>query len=118
MHPLLLSWLEVRRRGTVCGAARGRTVVGRQSTRSELSSPRIYWADLRLSGGRRAPTVATVPAAAWEMIREWEESDYARLKPASETVNHELLARLTAALSQQRPQADASTSDAVPVTVI
>jgi anti-sigma factor RsiW len=57
-----------------------------------------------------------VPAAAWEMIREWEESDYARLKPASETVNHELLARLTAALSAQ--PADASPGDVVPVTVI
>ena len=59
-----------------------------------------------------------VPAAAWQMIHEWEESDYARLKPASEAVNHELLTRLTAALSEQRPPADAASGDAVPVTVI
>ncbi|MFL6213243.1 MAG: zf-HC2 domain-containing protein [Blastocatellia bacterium] len=65
-----------------------------------------------------AVEAAAVPAAAWEMIREWEESDYARPKPASEAVNHELLARLTAALSQQRPQPGVSSGDAVPVTVI
>lgn len=59
-----------------------------------------------------------VPAAAWEMISAWEESAYAQPKPASEAVNHELLARLTAALREQRPPADASSQDAVPVTVI
>jgi hypothetical protein len=60
-----------------------------------------------------------VPAAAWEMIREWEESAFARPKPASEAAGHELLAKLTTALREQRRQADSATSaDAVPVTVI
>src|SRR5205085_10437819 len=60
-----------------------------------------------------------VPAAAWEMIREWEESAFARPKPASQAVNHELLAKLTNALREQRQQAGLATSeDAVPVTVI
>jgi anti-sigma factor ChrR (cupin superfamily) len=60
-----------------------------------------------------------VPAAAWEMIREWEESAFARPKPASETAGHELLAKLTTALREQRRQAGLETSeDAVPVTVI
>jgi anti-sigma factor ChrR (cupin superfamily) len=60
-----------------------------------------------------------VPAAAWEMIREWEESAFAQPKPASEAVNHELLAKLTNALREQRQQAGLATSeDAVPVTVI
>jgi anti-sigma factor RsiW len=59
-----------------------------------------------------------VPAAAWEMIREWEESAYAQPKPAREAVNYELLARLTAALSEQRLPADASMDTAVPVTII
>jgi anti-sigma factor RsiW len=59
-----------------------------------------------------------VPAAAWEMISEWEESAYARPKPVSEAVNHELLARLTAALSEQRKPVEAISNDSVPVTVI
>ncbi|MEN3331824.1 MAG: hypothetical protein V7641_1189 [Blastocatellia bacterium] len=62
---------------------------------------------------------SAVPAAAWEMIGEWEESAFARPKPASEAVNHELLAKLTNALREQRRQADSLTSeDAVQVTVI
>jgi len=60
-----------------------------------------------------------VPAAAWEMIREWEESAFARPKPASQAVNHELLAKLTNALRERHQQAGLATSeDAVPVTVI
>ena len=60
-----------------------------------------------------------VPAAAWEMIREWEESAFARPKPASQAINHELLAKLTNALREQHQQAGLATSeDAVPVTVI
>jgi hypothetical protein len=60
-----------------------------------------------------------VPATAWEMIREWEESAFAQPKAASDAVNHELLAKLTDALREQRQQAGLATSeDAVPVTVI
>jgi hypothetical protein len=59
-----------------------------------------------------------VPAAAWEMIREWEESAFALPKPASQAVNHELLAKLTNAVREQRQQASATSEDAVPVTVI
>ncbi|HKP13398.1 MAG TPA: zf-HC2 domain-containing protein [Blastocatellia bacterium] len=59
-----------------------------------------------------------VPAAAWEMIREWEESAYAQAKPAGEAVNHELLTKLTAALRERRDQAEAAGADAVPVRVI
>src|SRR6185295_7743474 len=48
------------------------------------------------------PTAAAeadaVPAAAWEMIREWEESAFAHPKPASEAAGHELLEKLTTAL--------------------
>jgi len=62
---------------------------------------------------------SAVPAAAWEMIREWEESAFARPKPASEAIGHELLAKLTTALGEQRRQAASlAVENAVPVTVI
>lgn len=35
-----------------------------------------------------------VPAKAWEMIRDWEDSSFAQLKPASEVLGEELLNRL------------------------
>src|ERR1051325_5472729 len=34
--------------------------------------------------------VGEVPAAAWEMIREWEESSFAKPKPARETLSQEM----------------------------
>jgi hypothetical protein len=48
------------------------------------------------------PAEAAVPAAAWEMIREWEESSFANPKPASEAIGQEMLARLFNLLSEQR----------------
>lgn len=66
-----------------------------------------------------AAEAAAVPAAAWEMIREWEESAFARPKSESDAASHELLQKLTTALREQRRQADlAANDDAVPVTVI
>ena len=66
-----------------------------------------------------AAEAVAVPAAAWEMIREWEESAFAQPKPARDTADHELLQKLTAALREQRRQADlAADDDTVPVTVI
>ena len=66
-----------------------------------------------------AAASAAVPAAAWEMIREWEESAFAQPKPARDAAGHELLQKLTAALREQRRQADsAAGDDTVPVTVI
>ena len=35
-----------------------------------------------------------VPAKAWEMIRDWEDSSFAQLKPPSEVLGEELLTRL------------------------
>jgi hypothetical protein len=43
-----------------------------------------------------------VPAKAWEMIREWEESSFAKPKPASETLGQEMLAKLFNLLSEQK----------------
>lgn len=68
---------------------------------------------------RAAAEPNAVPAAAWEMIAEWEESDYARPKPSGETVGHELLAKLMKVLREQQQQTgSAASADAVPVTVI
>ena len=43
-----------------------------------------------------------VPAAAWEMIREWEESSFAKLKPESEMIGQELLSKLFGLLSERK----------------
>lgn len=42
-----------------------------------------------------------VPAKAWEMIRDWEDSSFAKLKPASEVLGQELLDRLTQLLNKR-----------------
>lgn len=60
-----------------------------------------------------------VPPAAWEMIRDWEDSEFARPKPAGAVVDHELLAKLSAALREKREmEAGARADETVPVTVI
>ena len=43
-----------------------------------------------------------VPAAVWEMIREWEESSFAKPKPASPRISQEMLAKLFKLLSEQK----------------
>lgn len=66
-----------------------------------------------------AASADAVPAAVWEMVRDWEESAYAQPKPAAEAINHELLARLTNALRERRHQeADAAGGAVVPVTIL
>ena len=39
-------------------------------------------------------TSGEVPAASWEMIREWEESSFAKPRPPVEVISQELLAKL------------------------
>jgi hypothetical protein len=46
-------------------------------------------------------TSGEVPAKAWEMIRDWEESGFAKLKPASEVLGQELLTRLAHTLHER-----------------
>lgn len=43
-----------------------------------------------------------VPAQAWEMIRDWEDSSFAQTKPAHEVLGPELLTRLTHILNEQQ----------------
>jgi len=62
-----------------------------------------------------------MPARAWEMIREWEESSFAKPKPASESIGQELLAKLSNLLSEQREQlaeAESEHAGMVPVIVV
>ena len=48
-----------------------------------------------------------VPAQAWEMIRDWEDSSFAQTKPAHEVLSKELLTRLTHILKErQDPRLD------------
>ncbi|MEK6289653.1 MAG: zf-HC2 domain-containing protein [Acidobacteriota bacterium] len=46
-----------------------------------------------------------VPAKAWEMIRDWEDSSFAKLKPATEVLSQELLTRLARILNEQAQEA-------------
>ncbi|HSB08377.1 MAG TPA: hypothetical protein VLM38_02615 [Blastocatellia bacterium] len=67
-----------------------------------------------------------VPAKAWEMIREWEESSFAELKPASEVLSGEFLEELSRALrsrERERPELNHSVSESrtgerIPVLVV
>jgi anti-sigma factor ChrR (cupin superfamily) len=65
-------------------------------------------------------TRAEMPVKTWEMIREWEESSFAKLKPTGDVINQELLERLPRILKAERRQAVSGTGDAqrVPVLVI
>lgn len=65
-------------------------------------------------------TRAEISAKAWEMISEWEESSFAKLKPARDVINQELLERLPRILKAERSHAASGTGDAqrVPVLVI
>ncbi len=47
---------------------------------------------------------AEAPEAAREMIRDWEESYYAKPRPEAETLSHEMLTRLVHLLSERREQ--------------
>lgn len=62
-----------------------------------------------------------MPARAWEMIREWEDSSFAMPKTATGAIGQELLAKLSNLLSEQRDQlseAEAENAEMVPVIVV
>jgi hypothetical protein len=61
-----------------------------------------------------------VPASAWEMIRDWEDSSFAKPKLASEVLGQDLLARLAGILHEQAKR-DASApqrDERVPVLIV
>jgi len=64
-----------------------------------------------------------VPANAWEMIRDWEDSSFAKVKPVTEVLGHELLSRLARILNEQQElRHDRDTSprrtERVPVLIV
>jgi hypothetical protein len=70
-----------------------------------------------------------VPAAAWEMVSEWQESSFAKPRPASEVIGQELLAKLFSLMSARKDwlreprstatgDAGASKQKGVPVIVV
>jgi hypothetical protein len=65
-----------------------------------------------------------VPANAWEMIRDWEDSSFAKPKLASEVLGQDLLTRLAGILNEQGERArerDASApqdAERVPVLIV
>ncbi|HVF92163.1 MAG TPA: zf-HC2 domain-containing protein [Blastocatellia bacterium] len=70
-----------------------------------------------------------VPQAAREMIRDWEESNYAKPRPEEETLSHEMLTRLVHLLGERRDQlldmkrhviesSSSREADVVPVLII
>lgn len=46
-------------------------------------------------------TAGEVPAKAWEMIRDWEDSSFAKLKPATEVLGQDLLTRVAHILNER-----------------
>ena len=51
-----------------------------------------------------SPAAAEFPSAAWELIRDWEESSFAQPKVAAYEVSQEMLARLTQLLVERREE--------------
>jgi hypothetical protein len=56
---------------------------------------------------------AEFPAAAWELIRDWEESSFAQQKSAFYGIGQEMIARLTLLLAERREELLASRREAV-----
>jgi len=69
-------------------------------------------------------TTNEVPAAAWQMIDDWENSSFGKLKPASEVLGRELLDRLAELLNErvnivaELDSSERKAADRVPVLVV
>ena len=63
----------------------------------------------------------TVSSDAWNMIRDWEESSFAKVKPANEVLGEELLTRLSGMLNEEQKrivEKEASVDKRVPVLIV
>ena len=73
---------------------------------------------------RQEKTAAEIPAVAWQLIRDWEESDFARPKAEGEARNADLLNRLAQVVAtrkdirQARKSVLAREPNRVPVVVV
>jgi hypothetical protein len=65
-----------------------------------------------------AGKLEAVPAKAWELIREWENSSFAQLKPASEVLGREFLDRVATLLNKPETGSQQETAERVPVLVL
>ena len=93
-----------------------------QSCAAELA---LYaQAERAAAGTSKEKTVAKIPAAAWQQIRDWEESDFAKPKVEQETSNAELLSKLARLVAtrkdflQARKSVTARAPNRVPVVVV
>lgn len=59
-----------------------------------------------------------VPAKAWEMIREWEDSSFTKPKPAKEVLGREFLDRVATLLNKTETGSQQETAERVPVLVL
>lgn len=64
-----------------------------------------------------------VPPKAWELIQDWEESSFGRLKPANEVLGQDLLDRLSGLLNkaeihEERPPDRSKNAERVPVLIV
>ena len=61
-----------------------------------------------------------VPAGAWEMIRDWEDSSFAKMKLASDVLGQELLSRLARILNEkgERDASEPQDAERVPVLIV
>jgi hypothetical protein len=113
---------------------------GRASTAAHVASCRSCADDLaeyaRAERAARdydsaAAQSAQIPAAAWKLILEWEESSYARPRAEGDVINQEMLLNLSRLLSERkdmllrvgeealsRPAEEANRPGLVPVVVV
>ena len=90
----------------------------------------LYAQAERIAAGYKPEAGGEVPRAAWEMVRDWEESSYAKPRPEGEALSHEMLTRLVHLLSERKDQlldmkrdviansSPGESPDAVPVLII
>lgn len=94
------------------GAATAAHVASCRSCAQELAE----YASAERSAAEYSPSrslAAEFPAAAWELIRDWEESSFAQQKTATYAVSQEMIAKLTQLLVQRREELEVSRREAV-----
>jgi hypothetical protein len=94
------------------GAATAAHVASCQSCARELAE----YASAQRAAAEYSPSrslAAAFPSAAWELIRDWEESSFAQQKAATYTVSQEMVVRLTQLLVQRREELQVSRREAV-----
>jgi hypothetical protein len=86
-------------------SARNRTAAAHIAQCQSCAEEIAQYARAESAAKRYNPAQAArgeVPAAVWEMIREWEESSFAKPRPASLAISQEMLAKLFKLLGEQK----------------